>query len=453
MTSTAQESLAGEENALDSNLREEVKLHRLDPRRKSLLIATGLLTALICTIALAVIQAGQSNSTAETMLKAVSLLALAGTTIIIVKTSISITRLEFWIRRMGAGDLEHNIRPQGHDEFTEITYDLEVLRQRSIRSEQLDLVRGLSEELEDKNQALEKTLNELHTTQDQVVSRQKLAEIGELAAGIAHEVRNPLNIISNFAGSSRELMEELTEELMEAPAEENGEGKSQGAAGGQDPGERDETVREILGELRENMGRIESNCSRASSIIQEVTNMSRSNTGQQRPVEINRLVHDYTMLAYQATRSQYRDFNVKIVEDMDPEAGEAVCVPEELSRVFINVASNACYATRKRMSEGEEQGYEPTMWVSTKRVDGTIEIAVRDNGTGIPPELVNRIFNPFVTTKPTNEGTGLGLSLSHEIIRKHGGKIAVESELGEYTEMRITLPVQPVEEMAGTTAG
>ena len=288
------------------------------------------------------------------------------------------------------------------------------------------MVRQLSEELEDKNQALETTLEELHNTQDQVVSRQKLAEIGELAAGIAHEVRNPLNIMANFAGASRELMVELQDELQ------------------QQRDDARETVEEILGELTENMNRIESNCERASRIIQDVTNMSRSSTGQQRPAEVNKLVHDYTMLAYQAARSQDRGFNVRIVEDLDEEAGEIICVPEELSRVFINLASNACYATKKkRDAPGIPQDYEPTMWVSTSKRGENLEVRVRDNGTGIPEEIVSRIFNPFFTTKPTNEGTGLGLSLSHEIVRRHGGSIEVETEPGEYTEMRVELPLTP----------
>ena len=201
-------------------------------------------------------------------------------------------------------------------------------------------------------------------------------------------------------------------------------------------------------DLRGNMGSIESSCERASRIIQDVTNMSRSSTGQQRPVEINKLLRDYTMLAYQAARSQDRDFNVTIIEDLDPEAGETVCVPEELSRVFINMASNACYATRKkRLEQGNEkteaEAYRPTMWVSTKREGENIGITVRDNGIGMPPEVIGKIFNPFFTTKPTDEGTGLGLSLSHEIVRRHGGSITAESEHGEYTEMHVILPTAP----------
>ena len=327
---------------------------------------------------------------------------------------------------MGAGDLDHTVSPTGHDEFTEIAYDLEVLRQRSIRSQQLDTVRLLSEELEDKNQTLENTLDELHTTQDQVVSRQKLAEIGELAAGIAHEVRNPLNLIANFAGASRELMSELEEHMEEQNPKDS-------------TGTPDDLANEIMQELSGNMQSIESNCGRASRIIQDVTNMSRRSDGQQRPVEINKLLHDYTMLAYQAARSHDREFNVKIVEEMDEAAGEIVCIPEELSRVFINMASNACYATNKKRLDAPGD-YQPTMWVRTCRQQDHIEIVIRDNGVGIPQEIIQRIFNPFFTTKPPNEGTGLGLSLSHGIVQRHGGSITVDSQQGEYTQMSITLP-------------
>ena len=405
---------------------QEIKLHRLDPRRKALLIGAGLLVTLGCSLWTAAMQVSQSPATTQTALAAASILALLVTTAMIVRTSLRITQLEFWIRRMGGGDLEHTMEPTGHDEFTEIAYDLEVLRQRSIRSQQLDTVRQLSEELEDKNQALEQTLQELHDTQDQMISRQKLAEIGELAAGIAHEVRNPLNIMSNFAGASRELMEEL-QEIM-------GQGENQS--------DDQEETREILQELGQNMQSIENNCDRASRIIQDVTNMSRSGSGQKRPVEVNKLLHDYTMLAYQAARSQDREFNLRIVEDLDEQAGEIVCIPEELSRVFINMASNACYATRKKLPS-QPADYQPTLWVSTDRSESDVTITLRDNGTGIPRELVQKIFNPFFTTKPTNEGTGLGLSLSHEIVRQHGGAIEVQSEPGQYTQMRITIPLTP----------
>ena len=290
---------------------------------------------------------------------------------------------------------------------------------------QLDEVRRLSEELQEKNEILETTLVELRNTQDQVVSKQKLAEIGELAAGIAHEVRNPLNIINSFSSASRSLMEELVETV---------EGDD----------ENPELVREITTDLTENMTRIAENCDRASRIIQDVTNMSRSGASPQRPVDMNKMLHDYAAIAYQAARSQDQSFNVGITEDLDAAVGDVTCVPEQISRVFINLVSNACYAThQKRQDPATPDDYRPAITLSTRRNGDSVLVAIRDNGTAIPPEITEKIFTPFFTTKPTNEGTGLGLSLAHETIRPHGGSIDVKTEAGHYTEMRIELPAEP----------
>ena len=399
---------------------QDLKLHALDPRRKSVLI----ITCLLATIALMVSATVLTFTAADrpiliAIINLAATLTAVTTLYIIVRLGLRITELEFWIRRMGAGDLEHSVPPRGHDELTEIAYDLEVLRERSIRSRELDLVRELSDELQDKNTALENTLVELRKTQDQVISRQKLAEIGELAAGIAHEVRNPLNIISNYSVTSRSLMQELLE-IMEEPSD--------------DPQEQISAVQEITSDLEQNMTRIVDNCDRASRIIQDVTNMSRTTPGEPRPVEINKMLHDYAILAYQAARSQDQSFNVRIEENLDPG------VPEDMSRVFINIASNACYATRQKSLDPDTPvEYAPTMTLATKRNGNQVVVSIRDNGNGIPVEVRDKIFNPFFTTKPTDEGTGLGLSLSHEIVRHHGGNISVESEPGQYTEIRVAL--------------
>ena len=413
-------------------IKQPLKIHALDPRRKSVLILGNLLAAVtLTTIAAVLTMMGKASTTQVATLNIAAVLAIIITTYIIARLGVRITELEFWIRRMGDGDLEHSIQPRGHDELTEITYDLEVLRERSLRSQELDLVRELSEELQDKNAILENTLVELRNTQDQMISRQKLAEIGELAAGIAHEVRNPLNIISNFSATSSSLMEELVETIQEEDS---------------NPEEREKAVQEIINDLTENMKRISDNCDRASRIIQDVTNMSRSEPSQQRPIEINKTLHDYALLAYQAARSQDQYFNINIVEEMNPDVGEITCIPEEIGRVFINIASNACYATnQKRINPETPADYKPTMTLITRREGKGVTATIRDNGNGIPTDTIQRIFNPFFTTKPTNEGTGLGLSLSHEIIRHHGGTITVDSEPGQYTEMKIQLPDQSSE--------
>ena len=411
-------------------IKQPLKIHTLDPRRKSVLILGNLLTAITLTTVAAVMTLMEKASpTQVAILNAATVLTIIVTTYIIVRLGARTTELKFWIRRMGAGDLEHSVPPRGHDELTEITYDLEVLRERSLRSQELDLVRELSKELQDKDATLDNTLVELRNTQDQMISRQKLAEIGVHTAGIAHEVINPLNIISNFSATSSSLMEELVETIQEEDISSE---------------ERETVVKEITKDLTENMKRISDNCDRASRIIQDMTNMSRSEPSQQRPIEINKMLHDYALLAYQASRAQDQFFNISIVEEMNPDVGEITCIPEEIGRVFINIASNACYATnQKRKNPETPADYQPTMTLITRREGEGVTATIRDNGNGIPADTIQRIFQPFFTTKPTNEGTGLGLSLSHEIIRHHGGTITVESEPGQYTEMKIQLPDPP----------
>ena len=412
----------------------EINLHALDPRRKGVLIMGNLTMALTATAVAVSLAATGTSAEKIIALNVTAILTTLLASYILLRLGKRVMELEFWIRRMGAGDLEYTVAPKGHDEITEITYDLEVMRERSIRSQELDVVRQLSEELQDKNETLESTLVELHNTQDQVVSKQKLAEIGELAAGIAHEVRNPLNIISNFSATSRSLMEELLEIMAEEDA---------------DPDERAQDIAEITGNLTSNMTRIAENCDRASNIIQDVTNMSRGQASAPRPVQFNKLLHDYAMLTYQATRAQDNDFNVSFVEQYDDTVGEVVCVPEEISRVFINIAQNACYATNEKVLDPETpEDYRPTIWLSTSRNGNNVTASIRDNGNGIPDAVAEKMFNPFFTTKPTNEGTGLGLSLSYDIVRHHGGTIEVQTETGQFTEMRVALPVRATMQVA-----
>ena len=278
---------------------------------------------------------------------------------------------------------------------------------------------------QNRDEELEEALARLHESQDQIIARQKLAEIGTLSAGIAHEIRNPLNIIGNFAVTSKSLVEELVEVLKDDRYSEQ---------------ERRENIIDITIDLTENMTRIENNCQRASRIIQDVAAMSReSDENSFEEVDLNEMLKEYAALAYQAERARDTDFNVAFTNDFDPEAGTIRCVSKDLSRVFINLVSNACHATRDR-NRREGDGYEPLITLATERVDGALVVRIEDNGQGMPPDVVDKIFTPFFTTKTTKEGTGLGLSLSHEIIRHHGGTIDVDSKPGRGTTMRLTFP-------------
>ena len=335
--------------------------------------------------------------------------------------------LEVWIRRMGAGDLDYRVEMEGKDEISELAAALEKLRQSSIRAQQLNLVEELSKGLQEKNEELERVLEELRQAQDQVILRQKLAELGELTAGIAHEIRNPLNFVKNFTQASEELLVELGEELDES-LDELGD-------------EKRKNIAEISQELTDNLERIRSHGDRANRIIRNMLMIGRGG-GEMEVVNLHDLLKEHTMLAFHSVRANDLSFQLDIRNDFDPNVGGVSLVSEDMGRVIVNMVTNACYATdeRRRSIEGGSESFMPTIWLKTERKTNSVDIRIRDNGTGIPPEAMEKVFNPFFTTKPTDKGTGLGLSLSNDIVRRHGGSITVASEPGEYTEMRISLP-------------
>ena len=335
--------------------------------------------------------------------------------------------LEVWIRRMGAGDLEYKVEIEGNDELAESARALEELRQRSIKAMQLDLVKKLSQDLQDKNEELERVLAELRQTQDQIILRQKLAELGELTAGVAHEIRNPLNFMKNFSEASDELLSELRETI-----DENADDLDD---------ERRSLISEICEDLAENLQRIRSHGDRANRIVHDMLMLGRGG-GQVQMVDINDLLREHTLLAFHSARALDPDFQLDIEEELDPDAGQVPVISEDMGRVFLNMVGNACYATDEKRCglAGNSDSYTPTLSIGTARKGDTVEIRIRDNGTGIPADVMEKVFNPFFTTKPADKGTGLGLSLSNDIVRQHGGSITPSSEPGEYTEMTISIP-------------
>ena len=340
-------------------------------------------------------------------------------------------RLSERMRRMADGDLEGKVEIGGNDEAADMAAALEVFRRHALEVQRLNLVEKLAEELQSKNAELEKVLEDLQVAQDQIVMREKLAALGELTAGVAHEIKNPLNFVKNFSEASEELMEELREVLDESPEALDEEQR--------------ELVDEICQDLTDNMGRILQHGNRADSIVHDMLMMGRG-SGERQSIEINKLLDEHARLAYHSARATDADFNLTIETDFDPDAGQIEIVPQDLGRVFLNMVGNACYATdEKRRAIEADDGvtFFPTLSLSTRRMDDRIEISIRDNGNGIPPEVVDKIFNPFFTTKPTDKGTGLGLALSNDIVREHGGNIRVVSEPGEFTEMIVELPLVP----------
>ena len=334
--------------------------------------------------------------------------------------------LQQWVKRLVVGDLDFFVHMEGKDEICMYGRVLEALRQSLIRSRDLELAqKELSEELRQSNDTLKSTLDRLRTTQDQIISQQKLAELGELSAGVAHEIRNPLQFIKNFAESSRLFVKDLAQ-LLARP---------------EDLGSKDaqEEIAELAGDLSDNMERISNHCERANRIVSDMLDLRRDGSQKFSPVDINKLLVEQAMLAYQAARAQESGFNMSIKRDLDADIGEISAVPRNLSRVFINIVTNAFHAMAEKSRTDDD--FEPTLWLKTRRTDDAVEVRIRDNGTGMTPEVMTRVFNPFFTTKDPNKGTGLGMSLSHDVIREHGGTITPESVEGEYTEMILQIPV------------
>jgi GAF domain-containing protein len=283
----------------------------------------------------------------------------------------------------------------------------------------------LFESVEARTRELAESLEDLRTAQDRLVQTEKLASLGQLTAGIAHEIKNPLNFVNNFAGVSTELIEELREAL----------------AGVQLEDKAAEDVTELSQMLRGNLDKIVEHGKRADSIVKNMLLHARQGSGEHRRVDINAIVEESLNLAYHGARAERRGFNIALERSFDPTAGEVDVYPQEITRVLLNLISNGFYATLKRKAGDDDRHYEPTLKAATKNLGDRVEITIRDNGTGIPPEVREQLFRPFFTTKPVGEGTGLGLSISHDIVvKQHAGSIALDTRPGEFTEFSIVLP-------------
>jgi two-component system, NtrC family, sensor kinase len=283
----------------------------------------------------------------------------------------------------------------------------------------------LFESVEARTRELGKSLEDLRTTQDRLVQTQKLASLGQLTAGIAHEIKNPLNFVNNFSGVSAELIDELREALAKVRADTSTLAE----------------ITELTNTLRGNLDKVVQHGKRADAIVKNMLLHSREGSGEHRPVGVNALVEESLNLAYHGARAEKQGFKINKERSFDPAAGEVDVFPQEITRALLNLISNGFYAATKRKEQENNDGYEPTLAALTKNLGDKVEIRIRDNGTGIPPEVKEKMFNPFFTTKPAGEGTGLGLSICHDIIvKQHAGSIEVDTEPGEFTEIRIILP-------------
>jgi len=282
----------------------------------------------------------------------------------------------------------------------------------------------LFDEVQQRTRELSLSLEELRTAQDRLVQTEKLASLGQLTAGIAHEIKNPLNFVNNFSVLSAELIDELDEALAPAPLDQ----KMRGDVG------------ELTQMLKSNLEKVVQHGKRADSIVKNMLLHSRQGSGEHRPVDINAIVDESLNLAYHGARAENTGFNITMHRSFDSAAGMADGYPQEITRALLNLISNGFYAATKRKANADD-GFEPTLTATTKNLGDRVEIRIRDNGTGIPPEVKEKIFNPFFTTKPAGEGTGLGLSMSHDIIvKQHGGAMDVDTVPGVFTEFKIVLP-------------
>ena len=338
------------------------------------------------------------------------------------------------VRQVDAGNLTVQVPLEVRDEIGDLAQNFNQMTHslRQSKEELIQYAETLETKVAERTQELKQSLDNLKAAQNQLIQKEKMASLGELTAGIAHEIQNPLNFVNNFAEVSAELAEELAQTVSEGdiPA-----------------------ATALSADLRENMGYIVENGQRASSIVRSMLEHSRSSTGERRPTDLNELADEYLRLTYHGLRrsGQDADFQVQLCTQFE-EGLNVMAAPQDIGRVLLNLYNNAFYAVQQKQrqiqktvmagaGEETEAPYRPTVWVSTRQVNGSVELSVRDNGVGIPEAIRDKIFQPFFTTKPTGEGTGLGLSLSYDIITKgHGGEMVLESREGEITELVISLP-------------
>jgi len=321
--------------------------------------------------------------------------------------------------RIGGGDFSQRISIKTGDELEGLANQFNDMGARLQES-----YADLEKKVESRTAELSQSLDDLRTAQDRLIQTEKLASLGQLTAGIAHEIKNPLNFVNNFSALSGELIDELNEVLKSA----NLDAKTR------------EEIDELTHMLKGNLEKVVQHGKRADSIVKNMLLHSREGSGEHRPADINAIVEESLNLAYHGARAEKAGFNITLKRELDPAAGMVDLYPQEITRVLLNLISNGFYAATKRNQAGE-QGFEPTLGASTKNLGNRVEIRIRDNGTGIPPEVKEKMFNPFFTTKPAGEGTGLGLSMSHDIVvKQHGGTIDVDTRPGAFTEFIITLP-------------
>ncbi len=314
---------------------------------------------------------------------------------------------------------------KGADKELEITA-FKLDRTEKVKRTTAILLEETIEELEQKRKAIEETnaaltksLDDLKSAQAQLIQSEKMASLGELTAGIAHEIQNPLNFVNNFSDVSTELVDEMNEEIEKGNLED---------------------AKQIAQDLKQNLEKINHHGKRAGDIVKGMLQHSRNSSGVKEPTDLNALADEYFRLAYHGLRAKDKTFNAAVKTDFQADIGNVNIIPQDIGRVILNLITNAFYVVDEKKKSGVEH-YEPTVSVSTKKLGDNVLISVKDNGKGIPQKVLEKIFQPFFTTKPTGQGTGLGLSLSYDIVKAHGGELMVDTKEGEGTTFIISIPV------------
>ncbi len=335
--------------------------------------------------------------------------------------SVPVRALRDAAHRVGKGDLTPLTKKFPRDEIGELSIAFnnmieDISKAKDLQSKNLTL--------SESNKLLNETLADLKATQSQLIQSEKMASLGELTAGIAHEIQNPLNFVNNFSDLNTELIDEMKEAL------KNGD---------------HETAMALANDIRQNEEKISQHGKRADGIVKGMLQHSRSSSGVKEPLDINTITDEYLRLAYHGLRAKDKSFNATLKTDYDESIDKVNIIPQDIGRVILNLITNAFYAVTERKKEKQE-GYEPTVTVKTSKTPPSggrgaeVVISVKDNGNGIPQKVLDKIFQPFFTTKPTGQGTGLGLSLSYDIVKAHGGELKVETKEGEGAEFFIILP-------------
>ncbi|GEO07897.1 hypothetical protein SAE01_03930 [Segetibacter aerophilus] len=298
------------------------------------------------------------------------------------------------------------------------------------RAELETMVAARTSELLTQKEELEHALMELRETQVQLIQKEKMASLGELTAGIAHEIQNPLNFVNNFSEVNKELLDEMEHEV--------------------DKGNMAE-VKEIMKDIKENEIKISQHGKRADAIVKGMLQHSRLSSGKKEPTDINALADEYLRLSYHGLRAKDKSFNATFKTDFDESIKEIEVIPQDIGRVLLNLINNAFYSVNEKKKAWSQtpntDRYDPIVYVATKRLDGKVQICVKDNGMGIPQKVLDKIYQPFFTTKPAGQGTGLGLSLSYEILKAHGGELRVETREGEFAQFIMELPFASVDKV------